>query len=222
MFITEASGKVGTLQQGYGSRNVSSLAIVVALHATLGAALLLGVARTALTTPAPPRPITVLPDVRPEKTIERLREFEQSRRHHLTTFVDLPVLPPITDAAPVISQPPVDSNMRSNTASTEPLRGTPAVPAIATPSREVGVACPNAREVQGSMRYPAEARREGVAGDVVARFVVGANGTIRDVVIASSSNRLFNREVLNAVASFRCQGQGQDVLVEAPFTFRLE
>lgn len=222
MLITQDGSKVAGLQQGFGNRNMSSLAIVVALHVALGAALLLGVSRTVVTTSAPP-PVVWLPERTPIKPVDRIKEFEpRPSAHTLTTVVDLPTLPPITDSSPTITAPPVNPGTQSDVTVAGPEQTVPTTPIVATASRDVGVACPNAREVQSNMRYPVEARRDGLAGDVVAQFVVGANGAIRDVVIASSTNRLFNREVLRAVASFRCHGQGQDVLVEAPFTFRLE
>lgn len=83
------------------------------------------------------------------------------------------------------------------------------------------VACPNSREVQANMVYPAPARRSGIQGDVIARFVVGANGSIRDIAIISSTSQTLNLAAINAVAQFRCVGQGQDIVVEAPFSFKL-
>ena len=44
---------------------------------------------------------------------------------------------------------------------------------------------------------------------------------VRDVVIKSSSNRVFNRESLRAVAGLSCQGQGRDIRVVAPISFKL-
>ena len=66
------------------------------------------------------------------------------------------------------------------------------------------------------------ARRDGLQGDILARFVVGSAGDIRNVDIVSSSQRAFNSTVINAVRQFNCVAQGRDVEVEVPFTFRLE
>ena len=86
----------------------------------------------------------------------------------------------------------------------------------------LGAACPNAQGVRSTMRYPAQARREGLQGDVVARFLVAANGQIRNINIVSSSNRAFNNMVMNAVKQFSCVGQGREVTVEVPFSFKLD
>ena len=47
-------------------------------------------------------------------------------------------------------------------------------------------------------------------------------GQIRDPVIRSSTNRIFNRPSLSVVQSrLQCQGQGQDVRVQAPIVFKI-
>ena len=89
-------------------------------------------------------------------------------------------------------------------------------------SGSLGVACPNAQAVRSTLRYPAQARREGVQGDVLARFVVGANGEIRDINIVRTANRALNAAVVGAVKQFNCIDLGRDVSIEVPFSFRLE
>jgi protein TonB len=66
-----------------------------------------------------------------------------------------------------------------------------------------------------------QARREGLQGDVTIRFTVTATGQIKDPQVVSSSNRVFNNVSLNAIRQFNCVGQGQDVVVEVPFSFKL-
>jgi periplasmic protein TonB len=213
-----------TSQDGYGTRNLSSFAIVVALHAALGAAMLLGMPRTTIMKAEPP-PVTVIPPQPPvvEPTPPVKIVPPTLSRPVISTFVDVPILPPIQSTTqdsvtvPTVTTP---SSIVSDTPSS--TRGDTVVVTTQPASRDVGVMCPNAAQVQAGMRYPADARREGIAGDVVARFVVGSNGAIRDIAIVSSSHRLLNRSVLRAVEEFRCHAQGGDVLVEAPFSFRLE
>ena len=91
--------------------------------------------------------------------------------------------------------------------------------AIATGA--LGVACPNAQRVREDMRYPVAARREGIQGDVLIRFVVGVSGEIKNINTVSSSNRALSNSAVAAIKQFSCAGQGQDVLVEVPFNFRL-
>lgn len=93
---------------------------------------------------------------------------------------------------------------------------------IGVPSAGLGAACPNAQGIRSTMRYPAQARRDGLQGEVLARFVVGARGDIRDIDIVSSSHWAFNSAVLSAIKQFNCVAQGREVSVEVPFSFRLE
>ena len=71
------------------------------------------------------------------------------------------------------------------------------------------MACLNAAWVQANMRHPTQAIREGIEGE------------IKNVIIINGSNRVFNNVVTQAAQLFGCRDQGQDSMVEAPFTFRL-
>ena len=93
---------------------------------------------------------------------------------------------------------------------------------ITVASGAVDVACPNAQRVRASILYPATARREGVQGDVLVRFLVGVTGEIKNISIVSSSNRALNHAAVSAVELFSCAAQGQDISVEVPFSFRLQ
>lgn len=129
--------------------------------------------------------------------------------------VDRPAVVETISAAPTNVVTPTDFRDSSPATSADSGAATPA-------ASNLGVACPNAAQVQGNMRYPREALREGIEGDVTARFVVTAAGEIKNIAIVGSSNRVFNSVVTQAVQQFGCRGQGQDVTVEAPFTFRLK
>jgi len=123
-----------------------------------------------------------------------------------------PAITAVTQEAPTAPQAPVIQ---------KPVETAPAPPPPAI--RSAAVVCPNYREVMGSITYPREALLENIEGEVVIEFTVAANGQIRDPVIRSSTNRVFNRVSLNVVQSrLTCQGQGQDVRVQAPITFKIK
>ena len=94
-------------------------------------------------------------------------------------------------------------------------------PAPAPAVRSARVACPNYVEVMQSIVYPREALREGLEGEVVIEFTVTAAGEVKDTVIKSSTNRVFNRASMAVVSQLTCKGQGQDVRVQAPISFKL-
>ena len=93
---------------------------------------------------------------------------------------------------------------------------------VTVASGAVDVACPNAQRVRASILYPATARREGVQGDVLVRFLVGVTGEIKNISIVSSSNRALNHAAVSAVELFSCAAQGEDISVEVPFSFWLK
>jgi protein TonB len=84
------------------------------------------------------------------------------------------------------------------------------------------VVCQNYREVIGAIVYPREALREGLEGEVLIEFTVAADGRVKDVAVARSSNRIFNRVAVRAAESMSCQGQGQDIRVVLPVGFTLK
>ena len=120
-----------------------------------------------------------------------------------------PTITAVTRDAPPAPQAPVIQKV--------PESPGPPQPAI----RSAAVACANYREVMSSIVYPREALQSGTEGEVVIEFTVGANGQIKDPVIKSSSNRVFNRSSMAVVNQLTCQGQGQDVRVQAPISFKI-
>jgi protein TonB len=70
--------------------------------------------------------------------------------------------------------------------------------------------------------YPPQALQQGLNGDVLIEFIVGAGGEIGSVKVLRSSNAMFARAASTAIRRLRCVGQGQPVRVRVPFAFRAE
>jgi protein TonB len=121
-----------------------------------------------------------------------------------------PTITAVTKDAPPSPQAPVIQKVPESTVAT-------AAPAV----RSAQIACANYREVMSSIVYPREALKDGIEGDVVIEFTVGANGQIKDTVIKSSSNRVFNRSSISVVSQLQCQSGGQDIRVQAPISFKI-
>jgi len=121
-----------------------------------------------------------------------------------------PTITAVTKDAPPAPQAPVIQRVPES-----PVAA--AAPAI----RSAQVACANYREVMSSIVYPREALQNGTEGEVVIEFTVGANGQIKDAVIKSSSNRMFNRSSMAVVNQLQCQSGGQDIRVQAPISFKI-
>lgn len=198
------------------TRSLSGFAVVVALHVAFAIALINGLVRPPLAPQQKDIDVTILRDT-PKPLPMKDKPVDQPMQK---VYVPTPVTPPPPDfQSPIV-------------ASTEPIPVPDRVAITQTsiqtgvisdfPVAQVGVACPNSQSVRTSMRYPPQARRDGLQGDVVARFLVAANGEIRNINIVSSTNRAFNSAVVSAVGQFSCLAQGRDVTVEVPFAFRLE
>lgn len=120
-----------------------------------------------------------------------------------------PTITAVTQEAPPAPQAPVIAKV-------DP---TPAPPAPAV--RSAQIACANYREVMQSIVYPREALQNGTEGEVIIEFTVASNGQIKDAVIKSSSNRIFNRSSMAVVGQLSCQSAGQDIRVQAPISFKI-
>lgn len=209
-----------SLQRSQPSRRLAGLALVGVAHVAVIATLMFGMTRshTIFAPPAPIEWVSIIEPVRPPQKLE-FRELPRTE----------PVPVVMVPQTIVLDQPP----LQTDTIQVAPETSAPAVADSAAGSGTVSdgkavasaglaAACPNAQGIRASLRYPPQARRDGLQGEVLARFVVGAAGDIRNVDIVSSSQRAFNSTVINAVRQFNCVAQGRDVVVEVPFTFRLE
>jgi protein TonB len=196
--------------------SAARISLVVALHVGLISALMAGLGHPIIHIPLP-------------SSIEYVSVVETSppapKPEMKKTATPSPLQVPVPDVPiilPVVQTDMVSAVPNDTVVSTESSASTAAEGAGTTTAVAVSAACPNSQSVRSSMRYPIMARRDGLEGDVVARFVVGAAGGIRDAQIVSSSNRVFNSAVLSALQQFQCTGQGRDVMVEVPFSFRLQ
>jgi protein TonB len=210
-------------QQRNPTKHLVGIAVVVLLHVVVVYALMTGLARKVVEVikqpietkiieevkPPPPPEIPLPPPPKfqappppyippPEVTVQT----PPPQQPTITVTTEKPIEPP-APAAPVVVQ--------------EAPRPAPAAPPAAT----VGVVCPNYRQVLAEIPYPREAQRDGINGEVVIEFVVGANGKVRDVAVVRSSNRIFNRVSVNAVSQLQCASQGQDVKLIVPVGFKL-
>jgi protein TonB len=202
-------------QAGPASRALR-IGLVVVLHVALFWGLSNGMKRVAL--PAVARDLVVVFQLEqsPKTKPEPQKAKPAAAVKTTTPPVEAPpvVELPVERAAETVSTPALELP------SIAPAQDTS--PGVATSDGGgVAAACPNSQAIRTGMRYPMNARRDGLEGDVVARFIVGVDGRIRDIAIVSSTQRAFNSVVINAVGQFKCHGQAREVAVEVPFSFRL-
>jgi protein TonB len=151
---------------------------------------------------APPPPVYTPP---PEVKVEAPPPVPN------TVVATTPVPPPVETAPPAPPAPPTPAPAPAPVARAEP--------AVV----DVGVVCPNHKEVLGATPFPKQALKLGLSGDVTVEFEVNPDGSIANAVAVKSSNRVFNAVAIEAVSkNLHCVGQGQRVRARLPFTFRLD
>ncbi len=200
-------------QQRNPARHLLGISFVVLFHLALGYALVTGLAR---------RVVDVLKQPIETKIIEELKKPPPDTPPPPPPKL-APPPPPFIPPPEVQIQVPIAAQTSAITTVTT-IKPPPApVAPRAAPTNVVGTACPNSQKVRTEIQYPKEAIKEGIQGDVEIEFTVdGRTGEIKNMQVISSSNRIFDRVSLAAVAKFNCVAQGQDVRVRVPFGFKLQ
>jgi protein TonB len=207
-------------QQRNPGRHAVGITAVVLLHVLVVYALVTGLARTVVEVVKGPIDVKVIEEIlkKPPPPPEVVPPPPK---------VAAPPPPFIPPPEINIAQPPTQAPTIS--AVTKEAPPGPQAPVIqkapdAAPApavRSARVVCPNYTEVMSSITYPREAIKENLEGEVVIEFTVTAGGQVKDTVIKSSSNRVFNRASMAVVSQLNCQGQGQDIRAQAPISFKL-
>jgi protein TonB len=207
------------------ARHAAGLGFVVLLHVLLVYALVSGLANKVVEVVRRPIETTIIDEPKPPPPPLPL--------------IALPTPPKVVAPPPPFIPPPevqVQTPPRQNAIvaqSTTPIQSAPAPAVVAPPapsappapagpkSVSVGVVCPNSAQVRASIRYPREAQRDGITGNVVIEFTVSKDGSVSDLTVAKAADPVLNRAAENAVKQFSCVAQGEDVRVQVPFAFNL-
>ena len=123
---------------------------------------------------------------------------------------------PVPPPAPVVIAPAPPPVVAAAPPAPAPA---PATPAVIT----AGVACSNYKNVMGEAAYPAEASRKGIEkGEALIQFTLTASGELKDIKTLQATNPIFARNSERLVREYKCAGQGRDVIVTVPFSYKLE
>ena len=203
-------------QQRQPGKHITGITIVIVMHVLVVYALATGLARKAIEVIKAPLETKIIEEIKKPPPPDTPPPAPPKMVQVMPTFVP----PPEVQIASPAIQAPVISN---RTAVAPPVYAPPKAPVQAAPAAppSVGVACPNSQQVRTEIKYPAAARKDGIQGEVLVEFTVAVNGEIKDVDVKSSSNRVFNSVSVNAVRQFKCNGQGREVRVQVPFSFKL-
>ena len=98
-----------------------------------------------------------------------------------------------------------------------------APPAPAPAPLTAATVCSNHATVMGEAAFPRDALRAGIEkGEALIQFTVTANGEIKDIKALRSTHPIFARASMRLVTEYKCQGRGQDVIVQVPFSYKTE
>lgn len=210
-------------QQRDPTRHLIGIGAVVILHVLVVWALVSGLARKVVEVVKGPIEVKVIEEIikkpPPPQEVVPPPPKVQAPPPPFIPPPEINIAPPPT-TAPTITAVTKDAPLAPQAPVIQKVPETP-VAAVAPAIRSAQVACANYREVMSSIVYPREALQSGTEGEVVIEFTVGANGQIKDAVIKSSSNRLFNRSSMAVVNQLQCQSGGQDIRVQAPISFKI-
>jgi protein TonB len=129
--------------------------------------------------------------------------------------------PPPQPTITAVTPTPPPAPVTITPAPPPPVAAAPAPPAPAVLS--AGVVCSNYSTVMGDVAYPREAQRQGIErGEAVIQFTLTATGEVKDIKALRSSHQIFARNSIRIVGEYKCQGQGREVTVTVPFSYKLE
>lgn len=210
-------------QQRNPARHLIGIGGVILLHVVVIYALVTGLARKVVEVVKGPIEVKVI-----EEVVKKPPPPEVLPPPPKVAAPPPPFIPPpeINIATPPAPAPTITAVTQEAPPAPQAIviqKPVPAAPPAPPPPavRSASVVCSNYRDVMGSITYPREALLDNVEGEVLIEFTVAANGQVRDPVIRSSTNRIFNRVSLSAVSHLTCQGQGQDVRAQAPISFKI-
>ena len=196
------------------ARHLPSIILVAGLHLLLGYALVTGLAR---------RVVEVIKQPIETKIIEEIKKPPP----------DAPPPPPPKLAAPpppfipppeINIQVPVQMAPTITTVTTE--RPPPGPPVIAPPAPPQPAQPPIRREYKASYRveptYPRQAITAGITGRVIAWVKVSPSGSVTEVTIRESSNRVFDREVIRALSQWKFNPEPVGFIGEYEIIFNLK
>src|SRR5215831_10626787 len=213
-------------QQSDYRRRVVGFGAVLLFHLLIVYALLTGLAKKVIEVVRAPIETKVIEEVKkppppPEVVVPPPPKLEAPPPPYIPPpeiqIATPPPAPTITATTPTPPPAPV-----TIAPAPPPVAAAPA-PAPAPTTASASVVCSNYATVMGDVAYPREAQRAGIErGEATVQFTLGPTGEIKDIKAIRSSHQIFARSSIRIVSEYKCQGQGHDVTVTVPFSYKLE
>jgi len=213
-------------QQADPRRHVVGLSFVVVLHVAVVYALVTGLAQKVVDVVKAPIETKVIEEIKkppppPEVVVPPPPKMEAPPPPFIPppeVQIQTPPPPQPTITATTPTPPPAPVAIAPVT---PPAPVAPA-PAPAAPV-SAAVVCSNYTTVMGDAGFPREAVRQGLEkGEVTVQFTLTAAGEVTNIRSLRSTHPIFARNSERLVREYKCQGQGREVTVQVPFTYKLE
>ena len=196
------------------ARHLPQIAAVVALHILLGYAMVSGLAR---------KVVDVIKQPIETKIIEEMKKPPPDAPPPPPPKLATPP-PPFIPPPEINIQAPVQIAPTITTVTTE--KPPPAPPKIEAPPAPPVQMPAIRKEYKASYRveptYPRQAISQGLTGKVIAHVRVAPNGSVVDVQIRESTNRIFDREVIRALSQWKFNPEPVGFIGEYEIVFNLK
>ena len=164
-----------------------------------------------------------------------LPQLEEEKRPPVLNFTYVPqdtppkvieLEPPVVKERPAVAKIKYDA-VNDLDPSAIPMDLPAATPAISDIKTPIGLP-PGMPLIPISARYPDRAAQQGLCGQVIVRYDIGADGIPLNVAIVESSSRLFNKSAIQAISKARFKpdsSAGRPIAIlnkHEKITYRLE
>jgi protein TonB len=206
-------------------RHLVGIAFVILFHAFIVWALVSGLAKKVVEVVRAPIETKVIEEIKkppppPEVVVPPPPKMEAPPPPFIPP-PEVQIATPPPPAPTITATSPTPPPQTVITPVAPPVTAPPAPPAPAVVS--ASVVCSNYSTVMGDTAFPKEAVRQGIEkGEATVMFTLSASGEIKNVTVERASHAIFGRASVRVVNEFKCQGQGRDVQVRVPFSFKLE
>jgi len=196
------------------AKHLPSIMMVVILHLVIGYALVTGLARRVVEVIKAPIETKIIEEIKkpppetppppPPKLAAPPPPFIPPPEINIQvpTVTQAPTITTVTTTPPPPGPPPV---VRHEVAPTQP----------AVRKNYKATSCPQPA-------FPRQAIQQGITGKVTAWVHVSPNGSVNNVEIRESSNRIFDREVVRALSQCRFQPESVGFIGEYEIVFNLQ
>jgi protein TonB len=206
-------------------RHLVGIVVVIALHVLILYALITGLGKRVVDVIRAPIETKVIEEIKkppppPEVVVPPPPKMDAPPPPYIPppeVVITAPAPPPTITA--VTQTPPPTTQITPVAPPAAPAPAAPPAPATVS----AGVACSNFQTVMGDAGFPKEALRQNLEkGEALIQFTLTANGEVKDIKTLQSSNSIFARNSMRLVGQYKCAGQGRDVIVTVPFSYKLE